>query len=397
MMRTLLLVSLIAATFLPETAIAAEPQKPENRWSFNARYRHEFADDAGFSKNANADTLRLRAGFAPQLRDNWGALAEVEGVAELNDRFNSGANREAGYPFVADARALELNQAWLAWKNEKGAIKLGRQRITLDNQRFIGNVGWRQNEQTFDAVNGQLLIGKHTQAQLIWLNRVHRVFGDEAIDPLARERQLDGRLLRIEQSFTNGSLVGYGYWIEDKDSASASSRTLGVRWVETWPMAKAKFGVALEAARQSGYADATAGKASYVFIEPKLEYAGTTYRLGYEKLGSGKPRSFQTPLATLHAFNGWADKFLVTPANGLVDSYASAQRGFEVLGRKARWELAWHEFRADGGVRYGTEWDASAGITLRPGLQALVKVADYQSEGFAKDTRKVWLQMEWSR
>ena len=30
---------------------------------------------------------------------------------------------------------------------------------------------------------------------------------------------------------------------------------------------------------------------------------------------------FKTPLATLHKFQGWADKFLGTPANGVKDSH----------------------------------------------------------------------------
>ena len=40
------------------------------------------------------------------------------------------------------------------------------------------------------------------------------------------------------------------------------------------------------------------------------------FKLGYEELGSNAGLyGLQTPLATLHAFNGWADKFLVTPVD----------------------------------------------------------------------------------
>src|SRR3546814_7541468 len=31
-------------------------------------------------------------------------------------------------------------------------LTVGRQRISLDDQRFVGSVGWRDNEQTFDVV-----------------------------------------------------------------------------------------------------------------------------------------------------------------------------------------------------------------------------------------------------
>jgi hypothetical protein len=59
--------------------------------------------------------------------------------------------------------------------------------------------------------------------------------------------------------------------------------------------------------------------------------------------------------------------------------------------------VAWHDFRADSGGRYGAEWDASLGFPLAPSLTGLVKLADYRADGYARDTRKIWLQMEWNR
>src|SRR3546814_3293516 len=71
-------------------------------------------------------------------------------------------------------------------------------------------------------------------------------------------------------------------------------------------------------------------------------------------LGNGVV-AFQTPLATLHAFNGWADRFLSTPGNGLEDIYVG------VGGKHGQWnwQALWHDFSADrGGADYGTELDA---------------------------------------
>ena len=51
-------------------------------------------------------------------------------------------------------------------------------------------------------------------------------------------------------------------------------------------------------------------------------YQQVGFRVGWERLsGSEREGQFQTPLATLHAFNGWADKFLSTPVNGIEDLY----------------------------------------------------------------------------
>ena len=49
------------------------------------------------------------------------------------------------------------------------------------------------------------------------------------------------------------------------------------------------------------------------------------FGVGWEVLGGDDStvlnEAFQTPLATLHAFQGWADVFLSTPAAGIDDKY----------------------------------------------------------------------------
>jgi len=389
-------------TAAPHALAAETPQakaaKSAKPWALNLRYRHESVDDDGFARHAEADTLRLRATFNHRFSPRLTAQVEAEGVAELGDRFNSTANGQAAYPVVPDARALELNQAWLDWSGDSAGVRIGRQALVLDNARFVGNVAWRQNMQTFDAAQLRWKPNKAIEVQAIYLDRVHRVNGDEARDPLARERRLKAPLLRVSHAVPGGSLVGYGYWIEDRDVASASTRTLGLRWNASRAVSKDwKGGLALERAQQVPWADATGASTAYMLVEPRLERGPLTLKAGWERLGAGRGRAFQTPLATLHAFNGWADKFLVTPVHGLRDTYVSAQRGIELGGRKGKWEVAYHDFRADhGGSGHGRELDASFGVTLRPGFDVLAKLADYDSDGFARDTRKLWLQAEWS-
>ena len=381
-----------------DIAIASNStQASAKPWSANLRYRYEGVDDDAFSRSAEAHTARVRAGYVFAFDGGWSAMVEGEGVAELNDRFNSGANGETGFPAVGDARAFEINQAWLDWRGGALGTRIGRQMIVLDSARFFGNVAWRQNMQTFDAVQGQWKPSAAWDLQALYIDRVHRVAGDNARDRLARERDLDGRLLRVGRTVPGGSLVGYGYWVEDQDVAPASTRTLGLRWSSAWALNTTwKLGLTLEAATQQPWADAVGGRTGYALIEPRLERGPLVFKAGVERLGAGSGRAFQTPLATLHAFNGWADKFLVTPINGLEDRYVSAQGGFTVAGKAATWQLMGHDFQSDRGADYGSEWDASLGLTLRPGLAALVKLADYDSDGFARDTRKLWLQLEWA-
>ncbi len=385
-MRHLFLATL--SLFLTGQAVAGD-------WSADLRYRHEYVDDEAFGQEAHADTLRLRLGWSGELRRGFSAGAELEGVAELGDHFNSGANGRTAYPVVPDARALEINRAWLGWRGERLAATLGRQRLLLDNQRFVGNVGWRQNEQTFDALRLEYAPADAFRLRYAWAGRVHRVAGDEARDPLARERELDAHFLNAAWTGAAGTLVGYGYWLDDRDLASASSRTLGLRWSGQRGLGPGTFGWTLESARQHEHADNPRDfSLGYLLVEPSWKQAGLTWKLGLERLEGDGVVGFQTPLATLHAFNGWADKFGTTPANGLEDRYASVSG--PLAGGRLGWTVAWHDFSADrGGADYGREWDASLSFPLPGDLKGLLKLADYRSDGFARDTRKLWLQLEW--
>ena len=81
----------------------------------------------------------------------------------------------------------------------------------------------------------------------------------------------------------------------------------------------------------------------YTFLEGGVDIKSAELKLGYELLGSDDSKSFSTPLATLHAFNGWADMFLATPATGLKDTYLSATTTLADIKLGA----AYHDFRAD--------------------------------------------------
>lgn len=365
---------------------------------WDLRARHEQVDDSGFEMKAQASTVRLRAALRAAFGPGFSALVEGEGVAAANDHYNSGANGQTRYPGVLDPTGAELNQAWLGWKGASTGATLGRQRIVLDNQRWVGNVGWRQNEQTFDAValqwkpTAKLSVGYH------WLDRVHRVAGDDALNPLARERDLDTHLFNAAWKGASQHVTGYAYLHDDRDVAAASTATYGVRWGGSRVRQGRGPGWTVEVARQSDHADNPNDfNHDYWLLEPTWTHGQVTARAGWEHLGGDGVTAVQAPLATLHAFNGWADQFLVTPAAGLEDRYLGAGGKF---GRgkwdgKLNWNVAWHDYRADAGGRYGREWNASLAFPLPAGLAGLVKVADYRADGFARDTTKLWLQVEW--
>lgn len=397
-------IALFSVLALPGMAQAgdAAPSPSAGAWQFewSARLRQETVDDDAFARSASATTLRLRAGLRMHLSKHIAALLEGAGIADAGDSYNSGANGRTLLPAIIDPEGVELNQAWLGWKSKRMAATLGRQRLVLDNQRWIGNSGWRQNEQTFDALSADLHIAPNLTFRYAWLDRVHRVNGDDALDRLARQRALSTHLFNLRWAHGAQQLVGYAYLHDDRDVARASTATWGARWTSTPLRGGDGFGWTLEAAHQQDYAgNPLMFSHAYWLLEPTFARHGVVYRAGWEHLGGNGVHALQTPLATLHAFNGWTDKFLVTPAGGLEDRYlgAGGKFGRDAYAGKFNWVVTWHDYRADTGGRYGAEWNASLGFPVRRTLTGLVKLADYRSDGFARDTRKLWLQLEWAQ
>ena len=92
-------------------------------------------------------------------------------------------------------------------------------------QRFVGNVGWRQNEQTFDALRAQLGSGK-LKADLTYADQVNRVFGPDS--PVGRWHG-DVVLANVAQTLPVGTLTFFDYFLDLDDAVAQSSNTLGAR------------------------------------------------------------------------------------------------------------------------------------------------------------------------
>jgi len=364
--------------------------------SLDLRYRYEFVDQDSFSDNANASTLRVRLNYQTADWQSLSGFIEFDQILEvIADNFNSGAGtsvpRRNIYPVVADPAGSDLNQLYFqyapsdAWK-----ARIGRQRIVLDDHRFVGNVGWRQNEQTFDSLSLDWKGGRNTEVFYSYVTNVNRIYGDEVA---AGDDDENTHLLNINFGFAEGwKLIGYAYLIDSDDTPAFSTSTYGLRVTGGFASSDNRFDVLGEIATQSDYAD---GPVS--FDAPYFHLRGTWTRdrlsagLGFESLGSDNGQGFRTPLATLHAFNGWADQFLATPGAGLEDFYLS-------LGYKpAKWnlQLIYHDFSPEaGGADFGSEFDLSAGRKLTDRYSLLLKAAIFNADAAPYvDTTKLWLML----
>ena len=360
------------------------------------RLRAEAVDEAGFASDALATTLRTRLTWTSPGWRGWQATAEFDDVRALDaDAYNSTINGRASRPVVADPAGTELNRAVLEWKHPKLDVALGRQRLALDNQRFIGNVGWRQNEQTVDGVSMRWHATKRAEVTAAWVTNVNRVFGPRS-GAQSADWHGDTAILHGKADLGDlGTLSAFWHGLDFDNSAATSVATTGLLWSG---IAKAGNGWrvpwAASIARQRDYGrNPSDYSASYRQLELGVGRGPATLKVGLESLG-GDPtrpdRRFQTPLATLHVFQGWADKFLATPPQGIEDRYVAVEatlHGFTAV-------LGWHDFRAAAIPRsFGQEWNLSVSRKLGDRYELLGKFADYRADGFATDTRKAWLML----
>ncbi len=368
-------------------------------FKFNFRYRLEFVDQDGFTENAQASTLRTRLVYNSKEYNGWNLFVEAENTTEvLLDNFNSGAGTSDPsrnkFPVVADPNHTEFNQAYLNYAfSEKSSVRLGRQRILLDNQRFVGGVGWRQNEQTYDGGSFKSKVGEG-DLFYSYVYNVNRIFGD---DVAAGDQEQDTHLLNFAWPVNDSSkLTFYYYDIDNDDDASFSTSTFGGHFKgKTNIEGDRAFNWGLEFATQDDNGKNPVDySASYFRADAGLQFLPQlNIFAGWEMLEGDDTRAgamFRTPLATLHAFNGWADRFLTTPAAGIEDAFIGAKG--KVGG--SNWQVIFHDFQAESGSGdFGSELDASVSFKPSERTGLLLKAAFFDGDGGQPDVTKLWLML----
>lgn len=370
----------------------------------NLRYRLETVDQDGFDEDAMASTIRGKLNYKTDSFSGIYAFAELESSFVLGpEDYNDTLNGKTQYPVVADPASTELNQAYLGYKSGDVHVKVGRQGINLGAQRYVGTVGWRQNDQTFDAITLAYKKDK-LAAQYGYISNVNRILSSDhplgdletttlfskvsyAASPWAK---IEGLALLVDLSTSN---IGF--------NRANSTQTYSLRLSGSGDVGGFKAGYALEFATQSDFATANADYSmGYMNAEVSAAKSGFKAILGYEVLGSDDgTKAFATPLATLHKFNGFADKFLGTPAAGLTDIYATAIYTLpkeSVLGG-SKFIVTYHDFSSDfGDTHYGSEWNMVFNTKVHKKVGLNLKAAFYNADEYATDTTKFWVTLSTS-
>jgi hypothetical protein len=389
-----------AGLSMPSHADAFYEALSGGKAKMDIRTRYETVDQDGIDDKAKGLTVRTRLGY------ETGELLATKAYVEMEDvRVAFGvddyAPETAGYPIIADPRSTELNQAYLSIKPLEGLeIKPGRQRLILDNARFVGNVGWRQNEQTFDA----LTVNYGIAGFGLTASYITQVNG---IVPHFDASDAEDTLLNLSYNFDGiGKLSVYNYAIDQTGATPNPATgnpidldmdTSGVRFAGKTGKDMTFHYTAEFATQDNNLNDKSA---DYLFGEFGIGFKPVTLFVGYELLGSDEGTyGFQTPLATKHAFNGWADKFLVTPNAGLQDSYIKAVA--KAWGIK--FVAVYHQYTADDASQVADKDDALGSEVNLLAVKAFdkkykvgLKYAAYSAEdndlsASLTDTDKLWL------
>ena len=364
------------------------------------RPRYEYVDvsDNGLDK-ANAFTNRLLLGVSADLFQVPGLSVYLEGVnvAGTGDYWDLSANNsDRGlYEVVADPDQSRVTQAYVDYKFGDTLIRAGRQGVNLDNQRFVGTVNWRQMPQTYDAVAvvNNSIENLGLMAAYVW--RVNTIFDSDTVKPVGSDFDTNTVLLHAAYSvMPELKVTVYDYMVED------FADTYGIALTGKVATGIGKVNYRAEYATQS---DPSIGQGSadadYYNLEAGIFSNGIIAGVQYEVLGAGNDGNnpFSTPLATLHAHNGWADMFLKTPANGLVDM--NVKLGYKAKGFGIA-KVIYHDFSSDeGSTDYGTEVDVlyKNAIPGVKGLSGLLKAAWFSTddETLYKDTTKFWAMLDY--
>ncbi len=387
----MLVSSVLAAMSISSFTAQSAGDKIENDLDLSFRYRLENVDQDNLSKNAVASTLRTRATIKTKWSDAFDTVLEFDDVTELQgDEYNSGAGTSPDrgqYPVVADPVGTELNQGFVRYTSGDTKAALGRQRILVGNQRFVGGVGWRQNEQTYDSFTLKTKFSQDLSFNYAYVFNVNRIFGETVA---AGDHTHNTHLFNADYKLSTGKLSAYYFMIDNEDALGLSNNTFGVSYAGKVDA----FNYKLEFASQSDAGDnPNSYDANYYLVDGSYKTGNSSFGAGMEVLGgdSSGGQGFTTSLATLHKFQGWADVFLATPASGIEDTYLN----FSHKMNGYNFKVIYHDFSSDEGSNsLGTEIDFVISKKISKNLSGLFKYASFDSDSASYVSRdKLWFML----
>lgn len=385
--------TLKTASLLVLTSLAGSEVYAADKGKFYGDFRLRFEEVQQNNDLADGTglTLRSRLGYITPSISGFSGQIEIEDSRAFIDDFAvppSGFNT-GEFSVIADPESnTEIDQAFIKYKAGSFYAKLGRQVIVRDGQRFIGHVGFRQDRQTYDALSLGFKAGKSLDLKYAYIDQRNRIFSEDA-DFDSQDHLFDAS---FKTSF--GKFGAFAYLLELDNDTENGLDTFGIQFNGATKIGDSKISYSAVLATQESTTPDAEFDADYIHLEAKYKFAGPIWvKAGYEVLGSDNGQfGFTTPLATLHKFNGFADVFLGTPAQGLEDFYVGV--GGKVAGFK--WTAIYHDFSSEESIEGSTDLGDELDLVLvRPINKQWVvgaKAALYDAgDAGSVDTDRFWL------
>jgi hypothetical protein len=376
----------------------------EGRLSLELRPRYTDIRDSDTNEHGHAWTMRSIVGWQTAALDGWRAVVEgihTDVVDAVRIDTEAAYYGSSSYPLLPDPRKTDTNRLYLENSGLPDTrVRLGKQPVKLDDERFFSDVDFRQVPMLFNGltvVNNSL---PDTEVYAALLNRVRTVFATQA-----RTRIW---LLRVAYSpAQDQSIAAYTYgvnqpeigdnaWLNDGShevfglrAEGVVSTRLGFNWLYRAEVAHQRHYAGGDPLIEADYWRLGGGVAW-----PRLADLGVRVDREVKTSNNGQ-YAFQMPFEDTYAFNGWASEFTTTPPTGLRDTWVSvrAQPGHFQFVAEA------HHFASTyGSVAYGNELDLRAAYAVTNSVTLALQHARFhagQPGGWADfyDSTKTWASL----
>lgn len=390
----------ISSITLPAYSDPLTQALSKGSYTLQIRPRYEFVQQPGLDE-AHAFTIRSMLGLSTHQEYGLTGYIQFINVSSLINNYNSLLNGKTQYSAIPDPEETGVNQFYIQYTGLKGIkARVGRQEIILNDSRFVGNVNFFQTPQSFDAVSLHDNIDRHIHLFGAYIWRIKNILN----------QLVASKTFLAQASFTQNQLLHadlFGYWYGNQSKTlipgaascllsgvqACNSQTIGIRVAGVIPITRS-YRIQYDGsyAKQTPYdGGSPLVKASYAHGGAGLTWRNLGIHADYMVMGANKNGTygFQTPLATKHLFNGWADIFLTTPKEGLKSVYITAKAlwmNTKFMARYYSFDSSYHS------VHYGHEVDLSVIHRFNPSWLLGAQYADYISaDNLFKNTQAGWI------
>jgi Alginate export len=365
------------------------------------RPRYNYLDEADYPEDARGGTMRTVLGWVTAPWYGIRVRVEVMNASHLGSKqFNDDPAQinTSPYPLLPDPLYTGVNQAYAEYTNDSGLrVKLGRQVVRFDNQRWVSDNDFRQIPQLFEGANVAYMGFEGMELSAGYYDKVRTTSG------ITNDLRLT-TLRAAWNPYEGQSVIGYAIFHDQAANgaftgfADNSYRVVGVKAEGAARVHDLDVPYIAEYAQQRPYANGDSRvDANYWRLGAGVSTPAWTARYDYEVKGSnGGQYGVQMPLTDFYQYNGWTLSFFTTPRQGLHDQWLTLR--WQVVEPLTFYGEA-HKFRSDfGGLDFGRENDVGLTWSILQGLDLRLQYARYDpGSGTSNDAiRKTWLTLSYS-